>query len=991
MNKIILVLIFTVLTSALFADVIKTLPEDLLSACLNNLQVEDAALGYDKPSVKIGDPYSWIVSYEKGGYGMGFLCIPCGSVWDVKTIKIKYRVLAKDNASLKFVGRYNVMGDYANDYKLVAELTDNCEYTFTQEDLKEGEIKEVSFDNVRYKPDNFGFMQAVVFNFAGNSMTIEIIEVDLINSKGDIFNLWDYDWSMRAFELPPYVGKGKMPEIPNTIYTGSSCLEVTNKDGRERILRLKEIIPNLGFDGNGYAPAIPYFKDFFTENNIPAYYQFGGSCDIEPSVSQVKGHLETPLGISRDNNPGSGSVHHEFDWSDENVIAAFKEAITRCGNMGIPQFQFIDAVWQYNGVAGFDYGSLDWKYGNWGYNEKTLNNFRKALKEEDCGLIVGKYGEPGRRMFFHEYMKKYSGVSLKPADLGLKTWDEYVPCLNGLSPKNEIDGWKEKTGVEYDDLNFFLYIMVRHYEWLKLFSEVGDAGVKAGCDVVAMPNGNNWANGNDYLALIELATVKVIIDESRFYRPTLIFTGYAELPVWRQLIGKYNKHHRLICEIGAGGASNIYFSPLFSYVKNYSLQQSGHYDSMQTDWVWGAINENTKDQTALDSYVDFLFKSFGYNDATSDKGERTSDCKKAIFLTTPASIYVASPISNIVPETFKSSLKYTFYNNTFPYIKVDFTEYDILKPSCDLMIMDTVNVPAEFAQKLSKLASEKKMNILFHAYNAGNLADGRNFNNTWNKRNEALLQTPLGVNDETRKVSDRKNLYLSEHINKPDLFGTFFDKVLCDGIREIKGSVNGINVDYKGEYYFITSDKAKTLFDIEGLPILSQITLENGSKIFYYHINAGVCQELDDFIVAYVYKESNIKPEGETDNAYLERWENEKGSEVVALFSKSSFAKFAGPPIKHDYLDINDPSSKASAKVETKIKGEYVVYDFMNNKEVCRSSDRLVNLEMNGLAANLYYIIPLKDAEETVKTIKERKEKLDYWEKVRLEKLKNNE
>ncbi|MBQ0105886.1 MAG: hypothetical protein KBT47_07620, partial [Armatimonadetes bacterium] len=691
--------------------------------------------------------------------------------------------------------------------------------------------------------------------------------------------------------------------------------------------------------------------------------------------------------VSRDTVPGSGSTHHEFDWSDQAVIDAFAESIRRCGEMGIPEYQFIDAVWQYNGKAGFDIGSLDWRYGNWGFNDKTISNFRLALNEKDKGIKFGKYGTEGKTVHFHEYVKFTTGVTLKPEDLGLKTWDEYVPCVNGFSMKDEEEAWKEKTGSEYDHLNFFVSFMLRHYEWLKLFGEVGEEGVKAGCDVVAMPYGSNWANGNDIDGTIKLANVKVLIDETRFYRPTLILSGYAELPVWRDMINKYDKHLRLICEVGMGGGANIYFDPLFSYIKNYSLTSTAHYDSMQCDWVWGGVNENS-DKLGFEAFEDFLFKAWGFNAATEDKGQRSNDCKRAIRLVTPYCVYVNSPLSNVVAERFKSTFKYSFYNSTFPYEIMNFSEYKDLDPNCDLMVVDTVNMPQETADMIQDKAMSRKMTVLLGAYSAGSEADGINFNNCWGKENKAKLDKPLGMNEETRKLIDR-DLFLSEHINKYNLFGRFLKGVFSDGIQTIKGNIQGIDIDYKGEYYFITKDNAKPVLSLDGKPILSLITLDNGSEVYYYHINAGVCQALDDYVLSIVYNSAGIKPEGETENAYLERWTMPNGCEAVSLFSKSSFAKYAGPPIRWDYLDINDKDSVSRAVIETKVKGDYVIFDFINNTVLDNQKGKTVTLDMIGKSANLYYIIPKAKSEEMIKTLKERREKLDYWENLRNEKFYN--
>ena len=155
------------------------------------------------------------------------------------------------------------------------------------------------------------------------------------------------------------------------------------------------------------------------------------------------------------------------------------------------------------------------------------------------------------------------------------------------------------------------------------------------------------------------------------------------------------------------------------------------------------------------------------------------------------------------------------------------------------MVLDTVNISEDVAEKIQDRVLDKKTTLLMHAYTAGSLADGTNFSNCWNKENERALKKPLAMNEETRKLIDR-DLYLSEHINKPNLFSKLIGNVFSDGIRTINGNIDGINIDYKGEYYYITGDKAKTILSVNDMPILSEISFKNGSKVYYYHINANI-------------------------------------------------------------------------------------------------------------------------------------------------------
>ena len=106
--KKLLVLLLIILAVTAQAKVIKELPEDLLNACLMNMQVGDPMLSGDKPTVKLGNtPYSWIISWKNQGQGTGFVSLPTGAFADTRQIKVKYKINSLDNATFTIKNQYN--------------------------------------------------------------------------------------------------------------------------------------------------------------------------------------------------------------------------------------------------------------------------------------------------------------------------------------------------------------------------------------------------------------------------------------------------------------------------------------------------------------------------------------------------------------------------------------------------------------------------------------------------------------------------------------------------------------------------------------------------------------------------------------------------------------------------------------------------------------------------------------------------------------------
>ncbi|MBQ7258077.1 MAG: hypothetical protein IJS60_10360 [Abditibacteriota bacterium] len=941
MNRL-FIIILILLSSSVFSYPIKDLSEDMVVACLKNLQVDDSALNGDKPSVICYKHplYKWNVKWEKTKDGWGSLVIPVGSVWDVKQIRIKYKINSINNAQIQFRGRYNTRESYANDYIILTNgsMKDNCEM-YLSPDLS---MTECVFENQRWAPDNYGWMQAIGFSFTGEGpVDMDIFSIQLIDSKGSVFDLWSYDWSMRCFEFPPYIPEGKLSAPLGTVYMGTSPLEGACEEGQKRILRLKELIPNLGCDGCGYAPGLAFFKDFYLDNNIPAYYQFGGSQDIEPSVTENKGHLMSSMGFSRDVTPGTEGMHqshHEFDWTNQKVKDAFKEAIKRCGLMGIPQFQFIDAVWNCAETNNFGYGS------------ETIEAFRKDLCETDEGLDIGPYGKKSKNIKFHEFLKRSGGVEIEPKDIGISSWEEYIPCVCGFSSEEEYKYWEEKTKVPFDLKNYFLFIMLKHYEWLKLFNEVGAEGIKYGCDVVAMPNGSNWANANDMTGLFEISNCKVLIDETRFYHPQPVIYGYEELPAWNRLSNYYNKELRLICEVGIGGGANIYLHPLFSYIMNYALECQGHYGSMQTDWIGAYVNEDSNKE-CTEAWIDFLFKAWGYNDASSDNFYRLKGFDDVLRLTTP--------LGNMVELSQKSTFKDVFCENNFPFIQYNYREWEDINPKCKLLIVDTVNIPKETAENIVERAEKEKINLFLHSYVAGCESDGKNYTNMW--------------------YSDGNT------INNPTLFKSIGVLSLKESVS-FKGKIKNINIDYSGDYYNITNPNTKVLISFNDRALLSKISLKS-YNVYYYHLDAGLSKDLDKYVLKTVYEDLGLFEEATDENSYVQRFENSLG-EVCILFNKTSFRNYNGPPNKWAFFDIFEQGGFAKATFTPNIKENYILYDFLNEKIISANNmpNKPLTVEMSDLSANIYYLIP-ESKKDYIDTLKERKEKLNYWENYRLEKF----
>ncbi|MBQ0104871.1 MAG: hypothetical protein KBT47_02410, partial [Armatimonadetes bacterium] len=255
MKKLLLAMILIIASVSLFADVIRNISEDLLNACLSNMQVGDPGFAGDKPTLRLGnDPYSWKLTWTKGATGTGYVGIPVGAFADTQFITVRYRVNSVNNANITIKNIYNKPNDAENPYRLMGSLTEPNAYTLKGEDLTVGEVKEITFENTRRTLGDGGYSEIVNVEFSGEgTCEFELFDIYLFNSKGEKYSCFDYDWSMRNFEMPPNYKEGKLFTRDHTVYIGMSTVEASHPDGQARIKRLKELVPNLGCDGGDLA------------------------------------------------------------------------------------------------------------------------------------------------------------------------------------------------------------------------------------------------------------------------------------------------------------------------------------------------------------------------------------------------------------------------------------------------------------------------------------------------------------------------------------------------------------------------------------------------------------------------------------------------------------------------------------------------------------------------------------------------------------------
>jgi len=274
--------------------------------------------------------------------------------------------------------------------------------------------------------------------------------------------------------------------------------------------------------------------------------------------------------------PELGFGHPVADYCHPATIAAIKENIdTAITGVGAKSFTMVDFVWP-------------WVGGQWGYSKSCFKAYRAALDGTDGGLKIRESGN-NRTMSFWDYFAELSGLRFTPADLGMKTWNDYEPVRPNLVGDHPTDFQKR---------NQFVYRGLIHWCWLKYAQEAGSHAKSLGGELQASLNPENMANGTDLLSWGRLQDTGTAWWE-QWGSPMNAITGYH---TYRYFSEPYrgNKRLGLIGETAAAGghpdsgfgpARPHYWDPNSNHAITWAISAAGQFDDREEDYIWASPEE----------------------------------------------------------------------------------------------------------------------------------------------------------------------------------------------------------------------------------------------------------------------------------------------------------------------------------------------------------------------------------------------------------------
>ena len=363
---------------------------------------------------------------------------------------------------------------------------------------------------------------------------------------------------------------------------------------------LEKYIPNLGMILLTAKPEVNPKAEYYAAKGIPTFVQSFGDGDTYKYYSATDAWeynwnfvAATPdSGFALANSGHSSALPHESVWE---WVERLIQASVRSGYGG---YGYMDYVW--------DWGM---ERGRAGYNPQTIAAFRKDLKGEDEGLWLSIDGE-SRLWHFEDFAKYYTGSMLTPQDVGLESWDEYMPLT--------YNEFLQNRDADHTQNNLLMDLLVT-YEWLRLAQHMGVVADEEGGMAQVMPNPEDAANGGDFLFLSALDKIEMTSEE--FFADTEYLDGAYYRFNYLTSKKSDNVSPGIVLEAGGGGNAGGYYDEPIAYAAAYELKAATDVTHIETDFMVqnsSPIASNAQDSFLKGRYQAIMSYARGFIDAQED-------------------------------------------------------------------------------------------------------------------------------------------------------------------------------------------------------------------------------------------------------------------------------------------------------------------------------------------------------------------------------------
>ncbi len=684
----------------------------------------------------------------------------------------------------------------------------------------------------------------------------------------------------------------------------------------------------------------PSFAEYARGKNVTVY----GEMHHTPDIGWLKENRA--LNVNRQGKTcldmGIGDLNHAYDFTDPRVVEKTSEKMLRTAAAGVKYVRSIDYVWTPFGPNG------SWNAMIWGWSAAAIRRWREDLAGTDRGIEITEKGRT-RRLFFREYFTDYHGYYPEPEDAGCASWEDYTP------PREE----KEACHAEKNKLHNMLF----HYEWLKFINEAAEPCVRQ-YGVYAQPilNGESAGNGGDYIYLSRLSNLAGYCPE--WWGPYDVITGnYYNGRYYEK--GAAGKERTLWGESGAGGANPFYgrrFRPNYwdnpaNCLITYSQAGSSDFRGKQ-DQYWGSGAERLMDPGEKEYllYTAFISAWNGFLRAKED-GLKKPETKVCAFIQrAPAGYSNSMDTRPDAPYSFNGILErnnYLFDGASFPDV-LGIDNYDVC-------FYSPVTSPRGALNMLWKWLEKGHKTLVTHSFIPVNTdRPGKDVNEI----------SPESFVPGIQKAAARRTGF--DTIVKTDLTGGTFASEL-PGLEDWEGPLALDDALYSIEGY-------RPLAALDGIPIISEKTFPNGSRIIYLGFRpcpgGGSVKltaaekgfqtpEFDGAVLRAVMERLGIRPQAVTpDGVSAMRYGTRSKGDAYILCNRSANTKWQGEEEVFTVFQARSPRAVYSAPVKVfarKADTDYVIRDFLTGEESIQNSgpEGCLEIDMNGYNLRGVYVYPL--------------------------------
>lgn len=632
---------------------------------------------------------------------------------------------------------------------------------------------------------------------------------------------------------------------------------------------------------------------------------------------------------------------------------------------GNNNFKVVDFVWAWTG--------------RWAYDQVTVESFRNDLKEMDEGLLLVDAAGNRYRRYFWDYFEEYRGIRFEPADLGLKSWDEFFPV-------REMEVARPDATPEMRR-NLVVFLALYHYEHLRQNQRFGRAAHAVGGIHQGTYNPEDFANGGDFVWYSKMYYVGTPFFEY-FGSPVNTEGCFYHLGTYRRAATAAGKYLGVIHELGQGGHGWPSVSPLTQFVQTYDVVSMG-FDHYHNEWMSLKAADMLKTEPEHE-YVNirwrtFLGGAYGYKQSRRDKAMR--------------------PVAPVLSVTLRSVLHYMdawnwdvksmdSFCRYFSPLHIDAEEtypgeLETLLPQNKYLFYTAPYTRKQDFSRISGWLAQGGRTLVTHSYIPYTVDEGIEYQLSAERIQRAfvpkLIMDFMRFHGATDTVIYRGEEYsyadfLAEKVISPFqnklLIAPEFSSIVLDE-NGVSGAVtagkNPLGSLTVPQYWQWTPEGGRVLASVGERPLVTRLDRADGSTLVYLHVRLQHLEEpMRQAITALIADELALPrlalPGEKPALLHAYRLPGIAGSSAAVLWDRGALEErgyYAGYRPTDEWTiekryNYNMPGAAGSVRYLVPEAGKYRIYQFVAGTETVAEadSDRTVELALDGKLCDLFYVGP---------------------------------